>query len=92
MSSKDKKYWKLPKIEFHETAAIQALNRGEATPEQQQAALKCIIEKISGYYDEPFCPDNASVTSYHCGRRSVATLTLKEIAIDLQKLKQRNNK
>ncbi len=84
-----KKSWKVPKIDFDETAAIQALNRGEATKEQQEKVLKCIIEKMCGYNDEQFNPESSRFTDYHLGRRSVASLLLKEIAIDLVKLSEK---
>lgn len=92
MDEKEKKKWRIPKIEFHETAAIQALNRGEATEDQQKTALKCIIEKMCGYYDQQFDIGSDRVTSFYLGRRDVAGSILKEIALPLAKLREKEAK
>ena len=66
--------------------AIQALARGEATPEQQKFALKWLTEDACQTYDEPFTPDNARVTDYRLGRRAVGLAIVKHINISLSKL------
>lgn len=87
-----KKLWRIPDISFEETAAIQALNKGNATEGQQQVALKCIIEKMCGYQDEQFCPENQRVTDFYLGRKNVASQIMKEIAMPLSKLREREEK
>ena len=51
--------------------ALQALYRGEAPPDQQIRALKCIIEELAGADDMTFDPDNDRNTCFAEGRRSV---------------------
>lgn len=84
-----KKLWRIPKPTLDETIAIQALNKGVATEEQQKKALKCIVETICGYYDEPFSPESQRVTDFYLGRRNVASCILKEIAMPISKLVKR---
>lgn len=54
-----------------DAAAIQALQRGDATEDQQKRALKWIIEKAAGLYEEHFIQDNERMTAYGLGRAGV---------------------
>lgn len=81
--------WRMPQPTANETAAIQALNNGAATADQQKLALKCIIETICGYTDEPFDPENQRTTDFYLGRRNVAACILKEITLPLSILRKR---
>ena len=87
--NKIKKSWRIPSITKAETIAIQALNKGNANESQQALALKCIIEKMCGYYDEPFHPESERFTNLYLGRRNVAAQIMKEIAMPISKLSER---
>jgi hypothetical protein len=45
-----------PPLTLAEVAAIQAVAKGEARPDQQQLAMKIIIERIARNYEETYCP------------------------------------
>lgn len=85
----EKKSWRIPKIELHETVAFQAFNRGEANEAQQKMVLKCIIEKMCGYYDQQFHPESIRFTDFYLGRRDVAGQILKELALPVAKLREK---
>jgi len=90
------KDWLIPEAKFSDTAAIQALSRGEANADQQKAAIKYIIEKVCMTYDETFHLTNERVSSFYQGRRFCGNQIIKEINIDLraltEKLKQKETK
>ena len=65
-----------------ETAAIQCLAKGEATPEQQKIALDWIIEKACNRYDVPYRPSERD-TSFLCGRMFVGQQIIKQIKLKL---------
>lgn len=71
-----------------EAAAIQALNRGDATEHQQRIALKWIIEGAAATYDTSFSPDSDRLTSFAEGRRFVGSQVVKLLKIDVSKLKK----
>lgn len=61
-------------------AAVKALSRGEATPDQQLHALRYIVETLSGYYDISFRPEpdgGALGMAFHEGRRFVGAQLVK---------------
>ena len=60
--------------------------RGEATDLQQKAILDWLIKQACQTYDEPFMPDNARVTDYLLGRRSVGLAIVKHLTISPAKL------
>ncbi len=68
--------------------AIQALHRGDATPDQQKRALKCIAEEIAGAYRMSFDPDSARNTDFAEGSRHVGRTIANIIHADLAKLRQ----
>lgn len=57
--------------------AVQAVARGEASPDQQKRAFDWIINRAAMTYEEAFWPDNARVTDYVLGRRSVGMQVVK---------------
>lgn len=83
--------WRLPKLTVDETIALQALHRGEANAEQQKKALAVIIHKICAVYDETFSLDNERLSCWYQGRRSAGNYILKELQIDLRKLREEEN-
>lgn len=55
---------------------IQALHRGDATPEMQREALRFIIEEVAGAYDLPYYPDDRD-TAFACGKQFVGKQLVK---------------
>lgn len=76
------------------TAAIKALDRGEATPEQQRHALDTIINEICCYYDLSY-RDSDRDTAFAEGRRFVGAQLVKLTRLNVnaisQALKDRKN-
>lgn len=68
--------------------AIQALARGDATPEMQRNALKWIIETVAGAYDLSYRPESDRDTSFAEGKRFVALQLLKCMKIHISQLKE----
>jgi hypothetical protein len=58
-------------------AAVQALERGDATPEQQRMALEWIIIGAAMTYQETFVPGKADLSDYLAGRRNVGLQIVK---------------
>lgn len=83
--------WQPAEWEPADAAALQALARGEADAGAQGRALKWIIEKAAGTYDQSFYPDNARVGDFLEGRRSVGNQILKLVKINLSTSKQVDN-
>lgn len=83
----------LPKVTDEEIYALQALERGEANPEQQKFALKWIVEKACDLYG--FCdqPDNDRLCAIHDGRRFAGSQIVKAISLNMEVFKstQRSN-
>ena len=69
--------------------ALQAMARREATPDQTADALDWIIKEAAQTYEEPFIHDNARVTDYLLGRRSVGLAIVKHLTISPAKLKEK---
>lgn len=63
------------------TAAIKALNAGNANEGQQQRALKWIIEVVCATYEQPFQPDGrggSRATEFMCGRMFAGQQIIKQ--------------
>ncbi len=76
-----------------EVAALQALRRGEATPDQQLRALECVIGKISDRNGMSFRPgvDGARDTAFAEGRRFVGNQIVRLTKLSLSKIKEESN-
>ncbi len=77
-----------------EVAALQALRRGEATPDQQLRALECIIGKISDRNGMSFRPgglDGDRDTAFAEGRRFVGNQIVRLTKLPLSKIKEEPN-
>lgn len=61
-----------------DTAAIQALARGEAAPHQQIHALKWIVEVAAGTYDQSYRPNSERESAFAEGRRFVGLQIVKQ--------------
>ena len=68
-------------------AAIKALDRGEATPEQQRRALTTIIEGISMYYDLSYRSDPYD-TAFAEGRRFVGAQIVKLTKLNINAIEK----
>ena len=79
-----------PKADKADTAALQALARGEASTEQQKRALRWIIEAAAATYDQSYRPDTHE-TAFAEGRRFVGNTLVKELKINLLNLKERKS-
>ena len=56
---------------------MQALQTGTATADQQQRALKWIIEKVCGTYDLTYFPESARNSDFAEGKRFVGLMLRK---------------
>lgn len=66
------------------TAAIRALNAGTANADQQQRALRWIIEVAAMTYDQPFRPggpEGCRDTAFACGRQFVGQQIVKQMKL-----------
>lgn len=70
-------------------AAIQAWSRGEATPEQQIATAKYVVEVLCRTYDLSFRPESDRETAFAEGMRWVGLQIVKLTKINLQLLKDK---
>ena len=70
--------------------ALRALAKGNASDVQQVHALKFIVEKLAGTYEEQFCPgeEGRRTTDYALGMRRVGTLIVSYLAADVSKFEQ----
>jgi hypothetical protein len=82
--------WKPAEWDIPDAAAIQALQRGDATPDQQRHALQYIVNALAATYDDPFRPgvDGSRSTDYACGRRFVGLSIVKLANINLSAFKK----
>lgn len=82
--------WKPAAWELPDAAAIQALQRGDATADQQRNALKYIVNTLAGTYDGSFRPgpDGALVTAYAEGKRAVGLQIVKLANLSLSAFKK----
>lgn len=70
-----------------DAAAIQALARGVATPEQQQRALNWVINNAAGTYDLEYRTDSRD-HAFASGRRFVGLQLVKMVKVNLGVLRQ----
>ena len=70
--------------ELHEAYAIQAIAAGNATVEQQQMALKWIIEKACGTYDLSYRQGSDRDTVFAEGKRYVGLQLVKLVRLNLR--------
>jgi hypothetical protein len=72
--------------ETADVAAIQALTRGDATPDQMKRALLWIVQVAGADNEELFVPGDSEATAYYLGRRFVARQIVKLTKLNLQAL------
>jgi hypothetical protein len=81
--TKPREPWHPAEWEVADAGAIQALHRGDASPEQQKRALEWIIHRAASTYEASFYPANARVTDFMEGRRSVGNQVIKLLKLNL---------
>lgn len=82
--------WKPAEWVKFDAYCMQAMARGEATAEQQQHALKVIVEKLAGTYEQSFVVRESDTTAFLEGRRSVGLQIVKLIKVDLALIKDKS--
>lgn len=86
MNSKNAPWYTTP-YELADVKAIKQLEDGMASPEQQQRALKWIIENACGTYDLSYRPTSDRDTSFAEGKRFVGLAIVKMLKMNLSRLK-----
>ena len=79
----------IPVDEFA-AGCIQALERGDATEDQQREALKWIVFVACGTYETSYCPggeEGRRDSDHHEGRRFVGLQIIKHMKVALSKLR-----
>lgn len=71
-------------------AALQALQRGDATPEQQQRAVDWIVNQAAATYDLEYRPDSRD-HAFCSGRRFVGLQIVKMLKLNLAALNRRRD-
>jgi hypothetical protein len=84
--------WKPTEWEPADVAAIQALVRGDATPEQQRRAIDYIINDIAGTYDMSYRPDSERDSVFAEGKRYVGLQLVKAVKLNLALIRQVKSK
>lgn len=80
--------WKPSDWDIADAAALQALHRGEATADQQQRALRFVIEVLCGTYDLAFRPASARDTDFALGKAHVGQQVVKLLHINTSAFKK----
>ncbi|CAB5220585.1 hypothetical protein UFOVP241_4 [uncultured Caudovirales phage] len=79
-----------PPYEAADASAIQALQLGQATPDQQVRALKWIIERGAGAYEFNFYPSDRE-TAFALGRAFVGQQLVKLLKLNVSSLRRQEN-
>lgn len=91
MSKAPLKPWAPAPYDPADVAAIQALGRGDATEDQQQRALRYIIEVVAGTYDQSFWPggeEGRRDSDFAEGKRHVGNTLVKMTKLNLSKMRR----
>jgi hypothetical protein len=78
----------IPLWEDADAYAIQALERGEATPEQQKRAITWIVNEACQTYGFCMTPENDRLSAIFDGRRFAGLQIVKLVKINLSILKE----
>lgn len=87
-TKKENAPWFPPHYEIADISAIKGVAAGTATAEQQQRAMKYIIENLCATYDMSYRPDSARDSDFAEGRRFVGCQIVKAIKLDISKIKR----
>lgn len=80
--------WKPADWELPDAGAIQALARGDASPDQQRRALDFIVQKLARTYDLSFRPSGDRDTAFAEGSRWVGLQLVKLINLNLSRFRK----
>lgn len=82
--------WKPPDYELPDVVAFQALQRGDATEDQQKRALNYLIQTLCGTYDLQFHPgpEGDRDTCFAAGKRFVGLQIVKFLHLNPTALKK----
>jgi hypothetical protein len=75
-----------------DASALQAIQRGDATPEQCVRALKWVVNKACATYEVPYRPggqDGDRNTSFACGRQFVGQQIVKLLNLNLSDFRKK---
>lgn len=75
--------WKPIAWDPPDVACIQALSRGDASPDQQKRAITLIINRLASTYDMSYRPNNANDTIFAEGKRYVGLQLVKMLHLNL---------
>lgn len=78
-----------PPYDLADVSAVQALARGDATPDQQQRALRWIIERAAGSYEFNYYPSDRD-TAFALGRAFVGQQLVKLTKLSVSDLKRQS--
>ena len=73
--------WSIPVV-----SAVQALERGEATPEQQKLFLSWLVNEAAATYGQSFQVEGDRESSFAEGRRFVGLATVKLLKLSVNAL------
>jgi hypothetical protein len=76
--------------EYADASALQAMALGEAHAEQQQRALRWLINQAAGTYEFNFYPTDRE-TAFALGREFVGQQIVKLLKLDLSMLRRNEN-
>jgi len=76
-----------PPYDLADASALQAMQRGEATAEQQSRALKWVIEQAAGTYQFQFYPTDRE-TAFALGRVFVGQQVVKLLTVNISSLRR----
>lgn len=82
-----------PILDVSEVAALQAVAAGSATADQQQRAMRVIVEKICLRYEMPYVPgaDGERDTCLGLGRMRAGTIITSFLNADIKRFKKDQN-
>jgi hypothetical protein len=75
-----------------DAGALQALQRGDASPDQQQRALKYIVYNIAGTYDLSYRPNSERDSVFAEGKRYVGLQIVTLLNLNLAAIRQAKTK
>lgn len=80
--------WKPAPWEPADVSALQALQRGNATAEQQKRALDYIINTVAGTYEPSYRAKSDRDTAFAEGKRHVGLQIVKAVNLNLALIRQ----
>lgn len=73
--------------DYPDAAALQALARGEARPDQQRRALDWVVKTAAGTYQTSFVPGAPDASAFAEGRRFVGLQVVKLLSLNLEAIR-----